>query len=125
MTDHAVTLGDITSQSIQLDLVLDEYFLDLVDLPFYEADAPEFNQNAGPAVAQMVLNWIWWDQAMDPLPPLTFDDQQVLYTQGIANNETAGLFFFDSQGMRLTIQGNLRASGTTFPSSATWTAARC
>ncbi len=114
VSDHVVSAGEIASQSIQLDLVLDEYFRDLVDFPFYEADPPEFNQNAGPAVAQMVLNWIWWDQAMDPLPPLTFDDQQMLYNEGIANNETPGLFFFDSRGMRLTIQNNRPGVGYNF-----------
>lgn len=106
VTDHLVTAGDISSGFIQLDLVLDEYYLDAVDCPYYEADTPNPDQNAGPAVAQMILNYIWWNSITDPTPPLTFPDQSVLYSYGISQNLTPGLSHFDPTGMLRTIQDN-------------------
>ncbi len=106
VTDHLVTAGDLSSGFIQIDLVLDEYYLDAVDCPYYEADTPNPDQNAGPAVAQMVLNYIWWNSITDPTPPLTFPDQSVLYSYGISQNLTPGLSHFDPTGMLRTIQDN-------------------
>ena len=104
VTDHTVTQGDIDAENIVLDLILDEYYLDLADFPMYEADGPDEDQMAGPAVAQMILNYIWWDSTVDPTPPLTFDDQQALYDYGIPLNETPGLSYLDVFGMWHTIQ---------------------
>jgi len=105
VTDHVVTQGEIDAGSIYLDLILDEFYLDLADFPMYEADSPE-DQMSGPAVAQMVLNYMFWDSDIDPTPPMTFDDQQVLYDYGITYNETPGLDYLDMLGMWHTIQDN-------------------
>lgn len=104
VTDHVVTQPQIDAGSIVLDLVLDEFYLDLTDFPMYEADPPDYSQYTGPATAQMVLNYIWWDSNQDPTPPATFDDQTVLYDYGIANNATPGLDVLDLVGMWRTIQ---------------------
>lgn len=103
VTDHVVTQNEIDTQTIQLDLVLDEFYLDVVDFPYYEADGPNFNENAGAAVAQMVLNYIHWDQSMTPSPPLMFADQAALYSEGIGYNESL-IPYIDSQGMQTLIQ---------------------
>jgi hypothetical protein len=103
VTDHIVTQSEIDAGSIYLDLVLDEFYLDLIDFPMYEADSPA-DQMCGPAVAQMVLNYMYWDADEDPIPPMTFDDQQALYDYGIALNETPGLDYLDMLGMWHTIQ---------------------
>ncbi len=106
VTDHLVTQAEIDARSIVLDLVLDEFYLDLADFPMYEADAPDHNEYTGAAVAQMVLNYIWWNSTVDPTPPLTFPDQSVLYTYGINHNATPGLNFIDPVGMFATIQNH-------------------
>ncbi|UCE61523.1 MAG: S8 family serine peptidase [Phycisphaerales bacterium] len=103
VTDHVVTQPEINAGSIYIDLILDEFYLDLADFPMYEADSPE-DQMCGPAVAQMTLNYMFWDSTQDPTPPMTFDDQSVLYDYGIANNETPGLDYLDMLGMWHTIQ---------------------
>ena len=105
VTDHVVTQQDIDNENINNDLVLDEYYLDLNDFPQYEADPPA-NDKTGAAIAQMVLNYMWWDSDVDPTPPLTFPDQQVLYDYGIANNATPGLTVLDTLGIFRTIQDN-------------------
>jgi hypothetical protein len=104
VTDHVVTQGDIDAHSIVLDLILDEFYLDLVDFPMYEAEAPDVNEMCGPAVAQMTLNYMYWDADEDPTPPMTFDDQGALYTYGIDHNATPGLDYLDLVGMWHTIQ---------------------
>ncbi len=106
VTDHIVTQPEIDAGRIYLDLILDEFYLDLVDFPMYEADSPNEDQMCGPAVAQMVLNYMHWDADEDPTPPMTFDDQQALYDYGIANNETPGMDYLDTVGMWHTIQDN-------------------
>ena len=88
VTDQTVAQADIIAGSLVLDLVLDEYFLDLNDFPHYEAEAPA-SDKTGAAVAQMVLNYMWWDSDVNPTPPLTFPAQTFLYDYGIANNATA------------------------------------
>ena len=105
VTDRVVAQADIDAGSLALDLVLDEYFLDLNDFPHYEAESP-VSDKTGAAVAQMVLNYIWWDSDIDPTPPLTFPDQTALYDYGIANNATAGLTVLDTLGIFRTIQDN-------------------
>jgi hypothetical protein len=104
VTDHVVTQPEIDAGSIYLDLILDEFYLDLVDFPMYEAEAPDEDQMCGPAVAQMVLNYMYWDADEDPVPPMTFDSQQELYDYGIVLNETPGIDYLDTVGMWHTIQ---------------------
>ncbi|UCC29285.1 MAG: S8 family serine peptidase, partial [Phycisphaerales bacterium] len=104
VTDHVVTQPEIDAGSIYLDLILDEFYLDLVDFPMYEAEAPDVNEMCGPAVAQMTLNYMYWDADEDPIPPMTFDDQGALYTYGIDHNATPGLDYLDPVGMWHTIQ---------------------
>ena len=81
------------------------FYLNLEDFPFYEAEEPH-NEMCGPAVAQMALNYMWWNSSQDPEPPMTFDDQSWLYDRGIENNSDPGLPYFDLQGMWHTIQYN-------------------
>ncbi len=104
VTDHLVTQGEIDARSIYLDLVLDEFYLDLTDFPMYEAEGPDYNEYTGPAIAQMTLNYMYWDADEDPTPPMTFDDQGALYTYGIDHNATPGLDYLDLVGMWHTIQ---------------------
>ncbi len=106
VTDRVVTQADLLAGGIAMDLVLDEFYLDLADFPMYEADGPNHNDYSGAAVAQMLLNYIWWDSDIDPTPPLLFDDQSALYAYGISQNATASLTVFDPVGMRATIQNN-------------------
>ena len=83
----------------------EEFHLNLDDFPMYEAEEP-YNEMCGPAVAQMALNYMWWNSSQDPEPPMTFDDQMALYESGIENNSNPGLPYFDLQGVWHTIQYN-------------------
>ncbi len=106
VTDHVVTQDDINNENIHLDLILDEYYLNLSDFPMYDAEGPDVNKNAGPAVAQMTLNYIWWDSTVHPTPPLLFDSQQDLFDYGVIYNETPGLNVLDVMGMWHVVQDN-------------------
>ena len=105
VTDHIVTQVEMDSGGATEDLILNEFYLDLTDFPMYQAESP-YNEMCGPAVAQMALNYMWWNSSQDPEPPMTFDDQSWLYDRGIENNSDPGLPYFDLQGMWYTIQYN-------------------
>jgi hypothetical protein len=81
------------------------FYLNLEDFPLYEAEEP-YNEMCGPAVAQMALNYMWWNSSEDPKPPMTFDDQTWLYENGIENNSNPDLDYFDLQGMWHIVQYN-------------------
>ena len=102
--EYTIIQDDIDNGGVQLDLVLDEYYLDLKDFPMYQADGPEYNKMCGPAVLQMILNYIWWDSLQDDEPPLLYADQQWLYDTAHANNSDLSLEFLDAKGMWKTFQ---------------------
>ena len=86
------------------NLAPDHFILNLVDFPMYLAEEP-FSEMCGPAVAQMTLNYIWWNSTQYPSgPPMTFDDQTWLYDRGRENNSNPDLPYFDLRGMWSVIQ---------------------
>jgi hypothetical protein len=103
VTDHTVTQNEIDTGGATEDLILNEFYLDLTDFPMYQAESP-YHEMCGPAVAQMALNYMWWNSSQYPEPPMTFDDQLWLYDRGIENNSNPG-DYFDLQGMWSVVQG--------------------
>jgi hypothetical protein len=101
---YMITQDDIDNGGVSLDLVLDEYYLDLKDFPMYPADGPNYQKMTGPAVLQMILNYIWWDSLQDDEPPLLFADQQWLYDTAHANNSDLSLEYLDARGIWKTFQ---------------------
>jgi len=105
VTDHTVTQNEIDTGGATADLILNEFYLDLNDFPMYQAESP-YNEMCGPAVAQMALNYMWWNSTSHPSgPPMTFDDQSWLYDRGIENNSNPG-DYLDLVGMWSVIQYN-------------------
>ncbi|MEA1945170.1 MAG: hypothetical protein U9N07_07555 [Euryarchaeota archaeon] len=93
-----------------LNLTLDEFYLNLVDFPMYQANASacpctgdKEHKMCGPATGQMNLNYMWWNSSLDPAPPITYN-QSYLYDYGIAHNWNTSLPYFDTYGMWRTIQ---------------------
>ncbi len=113
VTYHIVTQDDLDSGSIIKDLILDEYYLDLIDFPMYlaEDDNPTYtaNQLCGPTVAQMNLDYMWWNSTEDPeeLPTWCDDNswnQSELYDYGVLNNYNPSLSYLDATGLHHIIQ---------------------
>jgi len=85
VTDHVVTTGEVTAGTIHCDLILNIHYRDLKSFPFYLA-----TMDTGAAIAQMMLNYLWWNSTLNPEgPPLHYPDQQVLFT---AFNTHGGLY---------------------------------
>ena len=85
ITDHVVTTGEITAGTIHIDLILNIHYRDLKKFPFYTATL-----DTGAAIAQMMLNYLWWNSTTDPNgPPMHYTDQQALFT---AFNTNGGLY---------------------------------
>ncbi len=82
----------------------DDFILNLIDFPMYIASGGDSNY-AGPAVAKMTLDYLWWDQSQDPTPPEEFY-QADLYIEGLSYNADPELDVFDLQGMHQVIQNN-------------------
>ncbi len=89
--------------------IYEGFILNLIDFPMYQAQSypPLYNESqmTGPAVAQMNLNYMFWNSSQDLEPPMIFDDQLVLYNHGIANNSIPGPYF-DASGLLSAIQDN-------------------
>jgi hypothetical protein len=110
--DYTVSQNDIDAGGISTNLTLNEYYLDLTDFPMYgaEDDNPIYtvNQLSGPAVAQMNLDYMWWNSSNDSLPPTWSEDtgwnQSNLFIYGQENNSNISLPFMDATGMWHTIQ---------------------
>lgn len=87
--------------------ILEGFFLNLADFPMYEAESdPGYNEMCGPAVAQMTLNYIWWNSSNHSQPPMLFDDQTWLYDRGRENNSNVSLPYLDTRGLWHIIQYN-------------------
>lgn len=113
VTDHEVTQSEIDAGGVSnVNLTLNEYYLDLTDFPMYQANASacpsqgdEYHKMCGSATAQMNLNYMWWNKTADPAgPPMYYDNQTWLYEYGINHNANTSLPYFDTQGMFATIQ---------------------
>ena len=105
--DYQVTTTDWDAGGINQDLILDEFYLDLTDFPMYQALGPDYDMMCGPAVAQMALNYMYWNKTTDPSgPPMEFSDQTALYNEGKSLNSNPGLDYFDIQGMYQILQNN-------------------
>ena len=111
-----VTTRDVTATVMNdggisdLNLTLDEFYLNLVDFPMYQANASacpstgdKEHKMCGPATGQMNLNYMWWNSSADPSPSLRYN-QSYLYDYGIAHNWNTSLPYFDTYGMWRTIQ---------------------
>lgn len=84
-----------------------DFIINLENFPMYEAEPdPGYNEMCGPAVAQMALNYIWWNISQNETPPMTFDDQTWLYNRGIENNSNTSLPYLDARGLWYIIQYN-------------------
>ena len=83
------------------------FFMNLNNFPMYPAIAtPGYHEMCGPAVAQMTLNYLWWNSSNDSTPPMTFDNQTWLYQRGKENNTNTTLPYLDTQGIWNIIQYN-------------------
>ena len=83
------------------------FYLNLADFPMYEAESdPGYNEMCGPAVAQMTLDYIWWNSSEDPLGPPELYDQSWLYERGLENNTNQTTPYLDTYGLWKIIQYN-------------------
>jgi len=111
VTNYKITAPELNAGGIfNLNLTLDEFYLNLVDFPMYEANASacpnpddEERKMCGPATAQMNLDYMWWNSSEYSEPQETHN-QSYLYDHGISNNENLSLEYFDVKGMWATIQ---------------------
>ncbi len=91
---------------------LEGFFLNLADFPMYIAeniDGYTINQMCGPAVAQMSLDYMWWNTSSDPFDPPTWCNdsgwnQIILFNRGLENNSNSSLTHLDATGLRYMIQ---------------------
>ncbi|MBD3350904.1 MAG: hypothetical protein GF364_05400 [Candidatus Lokiarchaeota archaeon] len=98
--------GNQNTSNVQYFWILEGFFLNLDDFPIYDAEEPH-REMCGPAVAQMTLNYIWWNQTKDPdEPPYLFDSQFDLYQNGVENNSNVSLPYLDTVGLWHIIQDN-------------------
>ncbi|MEM4258097.1 MAG: C25 family cysteine peptidase [Candidatus Thermoplasmatota archaeon] len=105
VTEHTIIQSEIDAGIVSVDLILNEFYLDIKEYPMYQAEGPDFNKMCGPAVAQMTLNYMWWNQTENPSePPLTFSDQQWLYTIGHANNTDQTTPYLDANAVWKLLQ---------------------
>ncbi|MFH1100448.1 MAG: LamG-like jellyroll fold domain-containing protein [Methanobacteriota archaeon] len=74
ITDHIVTSSDISTGSITLDPILTVHYRDLKSFPFYVSQV-----DTGATVAQMMLNYLMWNNTQYSEPPLTYPDQHELF----------------------------------------------
>jgi len=108
VTDRPVTQAKIDAGGVSnVNLTLDEFYLDLKEFPMYEAEEPDYNEYCGPAVAKMWLDYMhnsttqWNDTQFGDMPAMNQDE---LYTWGIGNNSNTSLPYFDTRGMWYTVQ---------------------
>ncbi|RJS85155.1 carboxypeptidase regulatory-like domain-containing protein, partial [Methanophagales archaeon] len=98
VSDYPVTAEKINDGGIfNLNLTLNEFYLDLKDFPMYQANASacpspgdEYHKMCGPATAQMNLNYMWWNSSENSEPPLMYN-QSYLYNYGISHNANTSL----------------------------------
>ncbi len=91
------------------------FFKNLNNFPMYSANATlGYHEMCGPAVAQMTLNYMWWNSSNSSTPPMTFDNQTWLYTMGHANNTDTNTTFLDTQGLWKLLQTYLPLPYTTY-----------
>ncbi len=111
VTTYKVTAPELNAGGIfNLNLTVDEFYLNLVDFPMSEANASacpnpgdEEHKMCGPATAQMNLDYMWWNSSEETEPQETHN-QSYLYEHGISNNNNTNLEYFDVKGMWATIQ---------------------
>ena len=109
VTTYKITAPELNAGGIfNLNLTLDEFYLNLVDFPMSEANASACpNQDdkehkmCGPATAQMNLDYMWWNSSGEIEEAY---NQSYLYEYGISNNNNTNLEYFDVKGMWATIQ---------------------
>jgi len=101
------SIGFIYEETFSEVQVLGDYCLNLVDFPMYDAYGPFFERMCGPAVAQMNLDYMWWDGSAGSPPTwsiLNGWDQDDLYTYGHAENDNPDLDVLDAGGLYHVIQ---------------------
>ena len=111
VTNYKITAAELNAGGIfNLNLTLDEFYLNLVDFPMSEANAsacpnPDDKEHkmCGPATAKMNLDYMWWNSSEETEPQETYN-QSYLYDYGINNNNNTNLEYFDVKGMWATIQ---------------------
>ncbi len=90
----------------------EEFILNLNDFPMYpaqEINGYTSDQMCGPAVLQMNLDYMWWNNSVHPEGPQTYSEnqgwtQQWLHNQGQENNSNQSLPYLDSTGLHYMIQ---------------------
>jgi len=101
----AVDLSDLTVDLVATLTSGSDFILNLSYFPRYQAeDIPQ--QKAGPAVAAMILDWIWWDDYPDPTGPAVVYGamQSSLWADRVDRNHNPALLYFDAGGMKNTLQ---------------------
>ena len=85
---------------------IEEHFiLNLNKFPWYESNNP-LQMYSGSAIAQMWLNYLWWNSSQDLNPPMLFNDQSYLYNYGQPHNYECNkeLRQLDAHGLWYTVQ---------------------
>ncbi|MCG3136855.1 MAG: hypothetical protein HJJLKODD_00691 [Phycisphaerae bacterium] len=93
---------------LSAELAAAGYVLNLTDFPFYHAIGDTLidqQYQAGPAVTEMILDYLWWDSDVDSTPPqLPQHAQNLLYAELPSRNGNPALPYIDAVGVRNTLQ---------------------
>ncbi|MCX6666432.1 MAG: hypothetical protein NT038_10335 [Euryarchaeota archaeon] len=111
---------DTISHVNTIDVVVDIYYLDLKNFPMYTTHPYGTYTNSqlcGPAVLQMMLNYVNWNKTVNPTgPPLLFSNQTTLYNEAHAHNwnYNASAKYLDVDGMVWSLQNHSPKPYTTY-----------
>ncbi|MCX6665844.1 MAG: hypothetical protein NT038_07305, partial [Euryarchaeota archaeon] len=64
------------------------------------------SQLCGPAVLQMMLNYIWWNSSNFTTPPMKFDNQTTIYNEALSHNYNPSANYLDTNGMWWYLEHN-------------------
>lgn len=99
LTNHTITQQEITTGGVNIEMILDQYYRDLKTFPSYSSQGPDYHKMSGPAVLQMMLNYMWWNSSQYQTPQMIFSNQTWLYNKAHINNSNLTLSYLDSRGM--------------------------
>jgi len=95
---ETITMDD--DKSVIAHFVIDGHVLDLTDFPQRLASSP-YDEYSGAAVAQMVLDYIWWDSDIDPTPQVKYLQADLYDTCMVYSDQDP---YCDLAGVWTTIQ---------------------
>jgi hypothetical protein len=120
-SSNALSIVNVTPQikwdpvdyvnSLPSNLKLGTYYRDLTNFPFYWAyhgneTSGEYEvTDTGAATAQMILNYVWWNQTLNKVTPMKYPDQVALFN---TFNTQGGTYLSGDE-----MQGGLNANAPT------------